>query len=557
MGVTLLHVPSCSPSNTQHPTMVACASVASRPGPTADTPPSRKTRPATLAAHKAPARRHRTPAPVVAGLFVPPLPNLPNLPNPAFCTPDFRIGLLDAPIEYITPTPCVVTGTLPAEVHGTLYRNGPAQFHVHGERIKHWFDGDGKVIAVHLDEAGATYQSRFVDTVARQKEQRQGRRLYGGLGGRPRGGLLGTLRGFLGKNVANTNVVFFGGKLLALYEGGRPYQLDPTTLRTLQEDDLGGVLQGNQAASAHPKLHTPSNALWSFKIQYGQKNTVQLYQTSATGVVTEHKSFALPYTTMLHDFCLTETQAVFVISPLVVPRSQLALYVLGIKPMHALPKLDPKAGSYVVTVPLSGDAPARLSRFDTPVMILHTVNAWDQDGGVVIDTCDFSAGQSLDLATAMMGSAPLARSMPKIRRLHCDAHGSVTTEVLGDTQLEFPAVAPHVMHKEHSKIYGVQWPTHKDYVGVPACYDLTTQCVEAAPMPAGSYASECVLIPKTGAQREDEVYLLTVVLDSCSQTSALHVYDGEDLKLGPIAQVQLPQAVPHGFHGSWVAKPSA
>ena len=550
MRVTLRHVSGCSHPHLSHGTRLSPTQGTTHRDIRAaatDTPPPRAPHQhARLRNNIVPFLRRRT-------LPAAPVSTAPLLPPPG--TPDFRVGLQNAPVEYITPTPCAITGTLPKEVRGTLYRNGPAQFDVHGERVKHWFDGDGKVIAVRLDEAGATYQSRFVDTVARQKERRRGKRLYGGLGDLPRGRLLGTLRGYLGKNVANTNVVAFADKLWAMYEGGRPYQLHPQTLATVQEDDLGGVLTGSQAASAHPKLHTATNTLWNFKIQYGQKNTVQLYRTDAAGQSTDHTTFELPYTTMVHDFCLTQTQAVFVLSPLVVPLKELALYVLGIKPMHALPRLDPNAGSYIVTVPLTRDNPtARIARFDTPVMILHTVNAWDDNGDVVIDTCDFSAAHSLDLPTAMMGDAPLARSMPKFRRLRLDTQNHVHTEFLGDAQLEFPQVAPHAMHKAHTKIYGVQWPEDKAYVGVPACYDIATDTVVQAPMQAGCYASECILVPKEDAQREDQVYLLTVVLDSRHQSSALHVYDGENLQQGAVARVDLPQVVPHSFHGSWVAQ---
>ena len=45
------------------------------------------------------------------------------------------------------------------------------------------------------------------------------------------------------KNSANTQVISFGGKVLALFEAGLPHQLDPKTLKTIGEDTLGGVLK--------------------------------------------------------------------------------------------------------------------------------------------------------------------------------------------------------------------------------------------------------------------------------------------------------------------------
>lgn len=42
---------------------------------------------------------------------------------------------------------------------------------------------------------------------------------------------------------ANTQIISFGGKLLALFEAGLPHRLDPNTLETLGEDTMGGTLK--------------------------------------------------------------------------------------------------------------------------------------------------------------------------------------------------------------------------------------------------------------------------------------------------------------------------
>jgi carotenoid cleavage dioxygenase-like enzyme len=47
----------------------------------------------------------------------------------------------------------------------------------------------------------------------------------------------------LPKNTANTSVLNFGGRLLALFEGGQPYELNPTTLETIGLCTLDRELQ--------------------------------------------------------------------------------------------------------------------------------------------------------------------------------------------------------------------------------------------------------------------------------------------------------------------------
>src|SRR5207237_918628 len=71
-----------------------------------------------------------------------------------------------------------------------------------------------------------------------------------------------------GGNAANTNVVFHGGRLLALWEAGLPHRLDPVTLETLGPDRLGGALGPGDTFSAHPKLDRSTGDMWNFGVTY-------------------------------------------------------------------------------------------------------------------------------------------------------------------------------------------------------------------------------------------------------------------------------------------------
>ena len=47
----------------------------------------------------------------------------------------------------------------------------------------------------------------------------------------------------LPKNAANISVMWLGGRLFALFEGGQPYELNPHTLHTLCCSSMGGLLK--------------------------------------------------------------------------------------------------------------------------------------------------------------------------------------------------------------------------------------------------------------------------------------------------------------------------
>ena len=71
----------------------------------------------------------------------------------------------------------VVTGDIPAELNGTLYRNGSnPQFAPRGQY--HWFDGDGMIHAFTLSAGKAHYRNRWVRTERFKLERQHGEALF-------------------------------------------------------------------------------------------------------------------------------------------------------------------------------------------------------------------------------------------------------------------------------------------------------------------------------------------------------------------------------------------
>ena len=67
------------------------------------------------------------------------------------------------------------------------------------------------------------------------------------------------------KNPANTNVYYWGGKLLACWESGLPYLLDPTTLDTVGKETLNGVLDEPRCLAAHFRYDMVNDRLVTFR----------------------------------------------------------------------------------------------------------------------------------------------------------------------------------------------------------------------------------------------------------------------------------------------------
>ncbi len=127
-----------------------------------------------------------------------------------------------------------IEGEIPPALNGTLFRNGPGLLDIHGQPLHHPFDGDGMICAIAFDQGRAYFRNRFVRTEGFLKEQDAGKMLYRGVFGTQKpGGWLANAFDIDIKNIANTNVIYWGGKLLALWEAAEPYRLDPKTLDTI------------------------------------------------------------------------------------------------------------------------------------------------------------------------------------------------------------------------------------------------------------------------------------------------------------------------------------
>lgn len=168
---------------------------------------------------------------------------------------------------------CEVEGDLPSDLIGTLYRNGPGKFGIDGERVQHVLDADALVYKIEFpplenrsSKRKIKFLSRFVLTEHFEEERKANKFLYRGTFGtgpsseffdsRPKTGLnddpiepsplskvVGGAFNTKIKNSANTQIISFGGKVLALFEAGLPHRLDPISLATLGEDTMNGSLK--------------------------------------------------------------------------------------------------------------------------------------------------------------------------------------------------------------------------------------------------------------------------------------------------------------------------
>jgi len=74
---------------------------------------------------------------------------------------------------------------------------------------------------------------------------------------------------------ANTNALYWGKRLLALWEGGLPHSLDPITLETIKPTRLGGVLGAEENFLAHYRYDAERKRIIGMSTEVGPTTKVR------------------------------------------------------------------------------------------------------------------------------------------------------------------------------------------------------------------------------------------------------------------------------------------
>ena len=150
---------------------------------------------------------------------------------------DWRLGFRTPPATLDGDLK-LIEGRLPPGLEGRFFRIGPAQFERAGERLGHWFDGDGMIQRFTIANGRVSHRGRFIATDKRRTEDAAGKFLYPGYGFAPKA--LAGIRSVDDINAANTSVLPIAGEVWALWEGGSPYRvatedLDPIKAASLSD----------------------------------------------------------------------------------------------------------------------------------------------------------------------------------------------------------------------------------------------------------------------------------------------------------------------------------
>ncbi|NJO39214.1 MAG: Apocarotenoid-15,15'-oxygenase [Cyanobacteria bacterium CRU_2_1] len=451
-----------------------------------------------------------------------------------------------------------IEGQIPPDLHGTLFRNGPGLLEVNEQRIHHPFDGDGMICSIAFQNGRAHFRNRFVQTQGFLEEKQAGKILYRGVFGTQKpGGWLANLFDSRLKNIANTHVIYWGGKLLALWEAAEPHRLDPATLDTWGLDYLDGVLQPGSAFAAHPRIDPACElddgkpCLVNFSIKPGLSTTITIYELNSAGRVVRQHAHAVPGFAFIHDFAITPNYCIFFQAPM---SFNPLPYVLGWRSAGQCLQFLSQRPTQAIVIPRHGSDPVQIIPIEAG-FVFHHANAFEQDGFLYVDSIGYASLSSVEPEQDYREVNFEAIDPGQLWRFQFDLNTGklVQRQLIESRCCEFPAMHPDRVGRSYR--YAFMGAAHNPEGNAPlqAILKLDMETGErhlwsAAPH---GFVSEPIFVPRSTHPdaAEDDGWLLTLVFNGEKERSDVVILDARDLNL--VARLHLKHHVPYGLHGSF------
>jgi len=442
-----------------------------------------------------------------------------------------------------------IEGEIPKQLNGSFYRAGPNQrFAPLGDY--HLFSGDGMVHAFHISDGKVSYKNRWVRTAKWNIEDKEQRAVINAMNPFDCDPDYSDFVFTDKEGLANTAVIWHGGRLLVMEEGHFPFEIDPISLKSIGSWNFAGKL--STAMTAHPKIDPKTGEMLFFAYMASGPFSADLglYKVNKQGKITESHIIPTPYSSMVHDFIVTENYIVFPIQPIT---GDMDRAMVGGPPFA----WEPEKGVHIAVMPRHGSV-EDIRWFEMDVSFtFHFMNGFDKDGVITIDACQF---KQAPLFPKTDGSST-GTAEPHLHRWTLDVNdvnARVKTLRIDEAESEFPQCDPRYAMSE----YRHGWYTSPDGIAKSgleandafynnvAHFDHQTRETQRYSFGNG-VTSEAIFVPKSEDSAEGVGYLLSVVTDLDTNTSGLYVFDAQSLVDGPLAIAQLNHRVPVGFHGGW------
>ncbi|MEA5532995.1 carotenoid oxygenase family protein [Crocosphaera sp. XPORK-15E] len=420
-----------------------------------------------------------------------------------------------------------VSGTIPPEIKGMYVRNGPNPM-FKPESYNYPLEGDGMLHGIYLENGKASYKNRWIQTRGLAYERFEGKELDE----------------LKFKNYANTNIMSHGGKLLALYEIGLPYEITQE-LETVGEWNFQGNLE--QSMTAHPKVDYTTGELHFYRYSFFNSPYLHYYIADKQGKIIRNYPIEIAKPVLIHDMALTENYAIFFDCPLIFNMEKA-------KANNTPFTWEPEGGTTIILVDRHHPEKKPIYLKTEAFWLWHFMNSFEKDNQLTIDYVHYP---KMNLETNLEA---ISSNKSNLQRMTIDLKThQINQKSIDDHSIEFPIIDSRRMGQPYRFGYTPYIDNDllakKQIIGYfPALiqYDMVNQNHKTHQLKSGCYCGEASFIPHPNKSGELDGYVVTFVYNENTNTSDLLIIDPANFEKEPIATIHLPVRVPSGFHGNWI-----
>ena len=445
-----------------------------------------------------------------------------------------------APVRSEDDFDLEIVGQIPAAISGAFYRNGPnPQFEPRGDY--HWFGGDGMIHGFFVEGGKVAYRNRFVRTPKWELENSAGKAMFATFGNP-----MESDPSVFGKDsgVANTNIVWHAGHLLALEEGHKPFELDPI------DPSVQGLRRPVSGQGHRPPQDRSGHRRDDLVRLHGRRHAVHQH-----GVLRRHRRLGrggpprrLRSAVLFHGARLP-----------------------GHRPTRPVPHpaadRQPTAGHERAAAVRLGAGQGLARRGDGQERRRRDPALVRRRGLLRVPPDERLGRGRQDLrrrdGISDRAAVPQRRRQPRPGRQGAAGaldlrSGRIKSDTIKRTPLddlggEFPRFDERraCLSYRHGWFAGITRDQDQIRFDTIAHIDHTTGRRIDYTFPAGDSPGEPVFVPRSPDATEGDGWLVAVVYRATESRSDFVVFDAQDVAKGPIAVAKLPRRVPFGFHGNW------
>lgn len=455
----------------------------------------------------------------------------------------------------------VVFGNIPKAINGTWYRV-IIDPHFAPQPGTPFTEGDGNICAFRIQDSKVSMKIKYVQTERWLLERKAGQRLFGRYrnpyDNHPCVRLANDATG-------NTNIIYWGGKLLALAERGLPYALDPDTLETLGADPYAGQTVA-KTFSAHPKVDPFKEELvaWSYQAKGLGSSDICLFNVDPQGRVGNENWFKDNTAGWPHDGWVTENWIVLSVMPFEV-NSDEALRA-GADHWTFIPD---RPAEFLVA-PRKASSPHhpgwkagefRKYTWDHG-LIIHVGNAWETEDGKLELESHFISFNVFPMWSPKDYKSP--KPAGDWYRWTIDLDKPDGSRIPGGRKMiegvfDFPQVDERFLTRKTSiafiggfaEAYESERPVFNKIIK----FNTETGVKEVFRVPRDGSVAEPAFIPRSENAPEGDGWLIFYVERTSSPKGQLMILDTADFSK-PVAIVQMPFTTRNQVHGNWVPNPN-